>query len=151
MDITPDDLSSGDVIALLEEHLRDMYATSPPESVHALDIDALKSPAIRFYSGWIDGNLAGCLAIKHLDDQHAELKSMRTAQAYRNQGVAGSLLTHVLAHAKACGYCRVSLETGTQPYFYPAQRLYRRHGFEDCGPFGSYQPDPHSVFMTRRV
>ena len=87
IDIKIDDLSGGEVIVLLEEHLADMYATSPPESVHALDLDGLKSPEITFFSAWKDSQLLGCVAIKELDTQHAELKSMRTSQFARNLGL----------------------------------------------------------------
>ncbi len=148
MEIHLDDLSGGEVIALLHEHLADMYATSPPESVHALDVDALKASNIRFFSAWQDGELAGCVAIKALDSQLAELKSMRTATAFRGQGVGQALLQFVIDHAKAQGFSALNLETGTQDYFAPARNLYRKFGFTDCGPFGQYKPDPNSHFMT---
>ena len=148
MEIHLDDLSGGEVIALLHEHLADMYATSPPESVHALDVDALKASNICFFSAWQDGELAGCVAIKALDNQLAELKSMRTATAFRGKGVGQALLQFVIDHAKARGFSVLNLETGTQDYFAPARALYRKFGFNDCGPFGQYKPDPHSHFMT---
>ena len=146
-----DDLASGEVIALLEEHLRDMYATSPPESVHALDVDALKAPDITFFSAWIQGTLAGCVAIKQLNSTEAELKSMRTSQQHRKQGVAEQLLNHVFEHARQNGFTRISLETGTQDYFNPAHRLYKKHGFADTGPFSHYQESPDSRFMTKNI
>ncbi|GAD76729.1 hypothetical protein VAZ01S_050_00410 [Vibrio azureus NBRC 104587] len=136
---------------LLEEHLGDMYATSPPESVHALDVEALKSPAITFFSGWLDGELQGCLAIKELTAQHIELKSMRTANASRKSGVASKLLTHALNSAIEQGYQQVSLETGTQDFFLPARKLYEKFGFRYCDPFADYEMDPHSHFMTREL
>ena len=148
MEIHLDDLSGGEVIALLREHLADMYATSPPESVHALDVDALKASNICFFSAWQDGELAGCVAIKALDNQLAELKSMRTATAFRGKGVGQALLQFVIDHAKARGFSVLNLETGTQDYFAPARALYRKFGFNDCGPFGQYKPDPNSHFMT---
>lgn len=151
MEIIQDDLSSGEVIALLEEHLRDMYATSPPESVHALDIEALKAPDITFFSAWINGALAGCVALKTLTAIDAELKSMRTVKSFRGQGVASSLLLFALEHAKIKGYRSVSLETGTQDYFAAARQLYKKFHFEDCGPFSHYQLDPNSHFMTRAL
>jgi putative acetyltransferase len=133
---------------LLAEHLRDMYATSPPESVHALDLDALRQPAIHFWTLWDGTQLAGCGALKALDAQHAEIKSMRTAAAYRQRGVASRLLQHLLNEAQRCGYQRVSLETGSMAYFEPARQLYSKFGFTECGPFADYVLDPHSVFMT---
>jgi putative acetyltransferase len=148
MKIIVDDLSSGEVIKLLEEHLADMYATSPPENVHALDVDKLKSPDITFFSGWLDGNLQGCLAVKKLDSSHLELKSMRTSTSARKSGVATKLLQHALNFATEQGYQQVSLETGSQAFFEPARNLYEKFGFSYCGPFSVYIEDPHSRFMT---
>lgn len=148
MDIKIDDLSGGEVIELLEEHLADMYATSPPESVHALDIKDLKSPEITFFSAWKENQLLGCVAIKELDTQHAELKSMRTTQFARQSGVASKLLQHVLDTAAARQYQQISLETGSEDYFKPARNLYEKFGFDYCEPFADYELDPYSQFMT---
>ncbi len=149
-----DDLTDPRIAAFLQEHLADMHRISPPESVHALDLDGLRRPEIRFWSAWLDipdggGRLAGTVALKRLDAGHAELKSMRTAADLRGQGIAARMLAHALAEARAAGHARISLETGSQPFFAPARALYARHGFEDCAPFGSYGPDPASHFMTR--
>ena len=149
--IKVDDLSGGDVIALLEEHLADMFATSPPESVHALDVDALKADNITFFSAWDGADLAGCVAIKALTSKDCELKSMRTAHTFRGQGVASQLLLFALEHAKIKGFSSVSLETGTQDYFSAARQLYKKFQFEECGPFGNYTLDPNSHFMTRAL
>lgn len=151
MEIRIDDLQGGEVIQLLEEHLQDMYATSPAESVHALDVEALKAPEITFFSGWKHGELLGCVALKELDSEQVELKSMRTASDARNLGVASSLLQHVLTIASERGYRCVNLETGSQAFFMPAHRLYEKFGFSYCGPFGNYREDPNSKFMTRRL
>jgi len=151
MEIKVDDLSGGEVIKLLEEHLADMYATSPAESVHALDVEALKSPEITFFSGWFDNELQGCLAIKELSSEHIELKSMRTSGLSRKAGVASKLLTHALNAAIDKGYKKVSLETGTQDYFRPARNLYEKFGFTYCEPFSEYKEDPYSHFMTRAL
>ncbi len=151
MEIKVDDLSSGEVIKLLEEHLADMYATSPAESVHALDVEALKSSEITFFSGWSNGELQGCLAIKQLTPLHIELKSMRTSSSSRKSGVATKLLTHALNTALDNGYQKVSLETGTQQFFQPARNLYEKFGFTYCEPFADYEVDPHSHFMTREL
>tara|TARA_Y100001963_G_C6554420_1_gene341322 strand:+ start:56 stop:511 length:456 start_codon:yes stop_codon:yes gene_type:complete len=151
MKIIIDDLTGGEVLALLEEHLSDMYATSPPESVHALDVEALKASNITFFSGWKQQQLAGCVAIKTLDTHSVELKSMRTAKPFRRCGVASQLLLFALEHAKMKGFSSVSLETGTQDYFLAARTLYKKFGFVDCGPFGSYSIDPNSHFMTRAL
>lgn len=153
LDIRLDDLRDPRVAEFLQEHLADMRRVSPPESVHALDLDGLRQPGIRFWTGWTTqadhATLVATAALKRLDDGHAELKSMRTAAALRGQGIAARMLAHALAQARAQGYRRLSLETGSQDFFAPARALYARHGFEDCGPFGTYGPDPHSHFMTR--
>nr|WP_274616634.1 GNAT family N-acetyltransferase [Vibrio parahaemolyticus] len=133
---------------MLEEHLQDMYATSPPESVHALDVSKLKLPSITFWTGWDGEQLLGCVAMSQLEDGHAELKSMRTTPSARKQGVASRLLNHVIEQAKHQGIQRLSLETGSMAFFEPAHRLYEKHGFVYCEPFGDYQPDPNSRFMT---
>jgi putative acetyltransferase len=143
-----DDLHGPEIASLLDEHLRDMYATSPPESVHALDLAALRKPDIHFWTLWDDTQLAGCGALKALDKHHAEIKSMRTATRYRQRGVASRLLQHLLSEAQQCGYRRVSLETGSMAYFAPARQLYLKFGFSECGPFAGYVLDPNSVFMT---
>lgn len=148
-----DDLSDPRVVAFLHEHLVDMYAVSPPESVHALDVDRLRQPDIRFFTQWLgEGEgalLVGTGAIKRLDATHGELKSMRTRADVRRQGLGRRMLQHLLAEARNMGLRRVSLETGTEPYFAPASALYEAHGFADCQPFADYSLDPHSRYMTR--
>ena len=148
-----DDLSDPRIEAFMQEHLQDMYAVSPPESVHALDMDQLRQPDIAFWSAWLpdaEGDvLVGTGALKRLEGAHAELKSMRTSARHRGQGIARQLLNHLLQEARARGYARLSLETGTQPFFEPARQLYLRHGFVECGPFADYSLDPYSFFMTR--
>lgn len=152
MHIERDDLSRPAIHALLDEHLQSMRAWSPPESVHALDLDKLRQPDITFWSAWSDfgeaGVLLGCGALKELDATHGELKSMRTPQARRGQGAGRAILEHIISVATARGYQRLSLETGATAPFAPAQRLYESAGFTRCGPFGDYAEDPHSVFMT---
>jgi putative acetyltransferase len=146
-DIRLDDLRGPAIIALLQAHLRSMHLHSPPESVHALDLDALRQPDITFWSAWHREQLAGCGAIKQLDSAHGEIKSMRTAETFRRQGVAAALLQHILDQARKRAYKRVSLETGSMAAFAPARALYRRFGFNVCGPFANYSADPNSVFM----
>ncbi len=147
-----DDLSDRRIAALLEEHLADMRRVSPPESVHALDLAKLKRPEIRFWTAWdAAGELLGCGALKRLSGDHAEIKSMRTATAARGRGVARAVLNRLLDDARDQGVRRLSLETGTQPFFAPAHALYRSAGFEVCGPFEGYVEDPYSLFMTRSL
>ncbi|MCU0704765.1 MAG: GNAT family N-acetyltransferase [Fimbriiglobus sp.] len=146
--IRRDDLTGPEVRELLEEHLADMRAISPPESVHALDLTGLRKPEVTFWTVWEGGELLGCGALKELDPTHGEVKSMRTARRHRRKGVGRAVLEHIVAEAKARGYARLSLETGTQPPFAPAHRLYEGFGFADCGPFADYTPDPNSRFFT---
>ena len=148
MQVQVDDPARPDVYALLDEHLRNMHELSPPESVHALDVSRLKSADITFWSVRDGNQLLGCGALKQLTSAHAEIKSMRTPAALRRRGAGRAVLLHILAEAQRRGYGRLSLETGTQESFNAAHRLYESVGFERCGPFGDYQPDPHSVFMT---
>lgn len=144
-----DDPLRDDVRNLLEGHLVDMRATSPPESVHALDPTALVGPGLSFWTLRDEGVLLGCAALKEIDPEHAEIKSMRTTPAARRRGVASRLLDHVIVTASARGYTRISLETGTQDFFAPARALYQSRGFVECGPFASYVLDPHSAFFSR--
>ena len=143
-----DDLSRPQVHDLLREHLSNMHELSPPESVHALDLSKLRSPDITFWTVWDGPTLLGCGALKELDPEHGEVKSMRTPKAHRRRGAGRAILVRILEEARSRGYARLSLETGAHEDFLPAQRLYESFGFRYCGPFDSYAPDPHSVFMT---
>ena len=151
MVIKIDDLTGSEIYELLQEHLRSMALHSPPESIHALDIEALRRPEITFWTVWENGELLGCGALKELDSQHAEIKSMRTSAAHLRKGVARNLLNHILEEAKRRGYSRLSLETGSAAAFEPARRLYANFGFTYCDPFADYVEDPYSVFMTREL
>lgn len=148
MHIRSDDLSGPRVLALLEEHLADMRQLSPPQSVHALPMEALRQPGVTVWTAWSGDDLLGCAALKQLDATHGEVKSMRTAAAHRPKGVARALLAHIVAEGRRRGYARLSLETGSDAPFEPAQRLYARFGFAPCAPFAAYTDDPNSVFMT---
>jgi len=148
MKIEIDDLSRAAIHALLDEHLQNMRAQSPPESVHALDLDKLRQPDITFWSIWDGSLLLGCGALKELDRTHGEIKSMRTPSAQRRRGAARAMLAHLIAVARARGYRRLSLETGAMDAFKPARQLYASAGFTYCGPFGEYVDDPNSVFMS---
>ena len=149
--IVPDDLSGPEVAALLRLHLDEMFQWSPPESTHAMPIERLRQSDVTFYSAWHGDVLAGCGALKHLDDTHGELKSMRAAPEYRGKGVGKAILLHLLAEARVRGYARVSLETGRPEPFLPARRLYEAHGFVECPPFADYVLDDFSICMTRLV
>ncbi|WP_440875838.1 GNAT family N-acetyltransferase [Thalassotalea sp. PLHSN55] len=151
MDIKVGELDHPQVIDLLSQHHNDMLQHSPVESVHALNLHELKASNIRFYSLWFDDELAGCGALKILDNTHGEVKSMRTSTAHLRKGVAQQLLAHIISQSQHLGLKTLSLETGTQRVFIPAQQLYQQFGFENCAPFGDYQEDPYSRFMSKNL
>jgi putative acetyltransferase len=151
MEIRLGGLDRPEVMGLLREHLRTLAQHSPPESMHALDLESLRAPGITFWSAWGEGGLMGCGALKELDLRHGEIKSMRTADGHQRRGVAARLLAHIFEEARRRSYQRLSLETGSMAAFDPARRLYASHGFRECGPFAQYQPDPNSVFMTMEL
>lgn len=148
MEIKVDDLQGSEIQALLTEHLLSMKEQSPACSMHALDTDGLSQEDVTVWSLWEGAELAGCGALKHIDDQHGEIKSMRTVKKFLRRGVAAKILLHIIDEAKKIGCQRLSLETGSQPGFEPARQLYARFGFEYCGPFADYIEDPNSVYMT---
>ena len=148
MQIRIDDLRGPEIAELLATHVAFCRATSPPESTHVLDLDALRSPEIMFWSAWDGAGLLGCAALKELDPTHGEVKSMHTAPRHRGRGVGLGLLEHIVGEARSRDYRRLSLETGSMAAFASARSLYARFGFVVCPPFGDYRLDPNSVFMT---
>jgi putative acetyltransferase len=148
MRIVVDDLRGPEIATLLEAHTAELRSISPPESKHALDLDGLRTPDTTMWTVWAGDVLIGCAALKDLGDGHGELKSMRVVREYTGRGIASMLLRHIIGEARARGFQRISLETGAMAFFEPAHRLYRKHGFAPCGPFGAYVEDPNSVFMT---
>lgn len=151
MDIKIDDLTGTEISELVGEHLQSMALHSPPESRHALNLDGLQKQEITFWSAWERGELVGCGALKELDGQHGEIKSMRTSSSHLRKGVSKRLLQHIIEEAKQRGYLRLSLETGSMDAFDPAKRLYASFGFQYCKPFSDYIEDPNSVFMTKEL
>ena len=151
MHIKVDDLSGAAIQELLREHLRSMHQHSPPESVHALDLDLLRRPEITFWTAWEGDQLLGCGALKELDSRHAEIKSMRTSTAHLRMGVAKRILSHIIEVAGHRCYTRLSLETGSHAPFEPARNLYASFGFAYCEPFANYVEDTYSAFMTRAI
>lgn len=147
--IIEDDLGGAEIASLLRLHLDEMHQWSPPESVHAMPIERLRQPDVTFYSAWDGERLAACGAIKHLSDDHGELKSMRAHPDYRGKGAGRAMLDHLMAEARRRGYARVSLETGRPEPFLPARRLYESEGFAQCPPFADYTEDSFSICMTR--
>lgn len=138
-----------DLTLLMERHTADMHAQTPPESIHMMDAGALAVPDVAFYVMREDGRAIGMGAFKRLDAGHAEIKSMHVLHEVRGRGLSKAMLVHLEAEALAAGIARLSLETGAEPIFVPARELYLRAGYTECPPFGSYVPDPHSVFMTK--
>jgi len=149
--IVVDDLTGPEIAAFLDEHVREMLSISPPESKHALDLEALRTPGITFWSVRDGSAVVGCGALKRLDTGHGEVKSMRTAVARKRSGIASMMLEHIIAEARRMGFTRLSLETGSAEFFAPARGLYEKFGFGYCEPFAGYRPDPLSVFLTRTL
>ena len=151
LEIREDDLTGELIAGFLQDHLDRMYEITPPESVHALDLERLRAPGITFWSAWAGGELLGCGALRDLDPRSGEVKSMRTAPEHRGKGVGSRILEHLIAVGQARDYERLLLETGAMPEFAPARALYRRYGFELRGPFADYREDPNSVYMEKRL
>jgi putative acetyltransferase len=151
IDVRQDDLSSAEVQSLIEEHLSGMHSYSPPGHVHALPIENLRAPGVTFWTAWLDGALCGCGALKELDPRTGEIKSMRTRPAFLRRGVGQAVLDEIVRTAQQRGYARLLLETGTGQAFEPAHALYRRNGFESCGPFGEYAATDFNVFMAKSL
>jgi putative acetyltransferase len=148
MHIRVDDLRGAEIAGLLAAHVAFCKATSPPESTHVLDLEALRAPGVTFWSAWDGPDLLGCAALRQLDRTHGEVKSMHTAARHRGRGVGSGLIRHLVDEARSRGYRRLSLETGSMAPFAPARALYARVGFVICAPFADYRLDPNSVFMT---
>jgi putative acetyltransferase len=148
MRIMQGDFSDQRVLDLLHVHLTSARAETAPGSAHALDITALQSPDISFWTIWDDQVLLGFGGLKRLSAHHGEIKSMHIAQAARRRGAGSAMLRHIIAAARALGMSRLSLETGSWEYFRPARELYKQYGFAECAPFADYKLDPNSVFMS---
>ena len=146
-----DDLSGAPSRELIARHLAGMHANSPPESVHAFDVDRLRQPGVTFWSAWVGDEIAGCGGLKTLDADRGELKSMRVADRFLGKGIGRAILEHLTAEARSRGLKTLWIETGSAPAFLPALKLYESAGFRRCGPFGDYREDPFSIFMTRQI
>lgn len=151
LDIRPADLDDSRVQEMLMHHARMGRAHTEPGSSHALDLAGLRAPGLSVWTIWAGEVLLGTVALRRHSAGEGEIKAMHVAQAARRAGVGRAMLLHVLAAARAAGLERLSLETGSWPYFAPARALYAAHGFRECPPFGDYRPDPNSVFMTRAL
>ena len=151
MIIKNDNLKSEATIDFLEQHITEMKSVSPPESKHALDLEGLRKREVRFWTIWDNNDLVGCGALLKLNETQGEIKSMRSKPSSRGKGVASLMLQHILDEAVKRGLNRVSLETGSMPFFKPAHRLYIKFGFTECEPFADYKNDPNSVFMSKCI
>jgi putative acetyltransferase len=151
MKIIEGGLDDARVQALLAHHLASARAETAPGSAHALDLSGLKSPGVHFWSAWDGEHLVAIGALKRLTESHGEIKSMHTEQSRRRTGAGSAMLRHIMESARQMGLRRLSLETGSWPYFVPARAFYQRHGFVECPPFGGYRADPNSVFMTQEL
>jgi putative acetyltransferase len=149
--INQDDPRNEDVVSLLQRHLDFARSVTPPEDVHALDLDGLSGPDITFVSLRDGERLLGIGAIKQLDPIHVELKSIHTAQEARGKGVGRAIVEHLIGLARERGAGRVSLETGSMDEFAPSRSLYSRVGFVECGPFAEYVPSRNSTYMTMEL
>jgi len=150
-EIATEDPRAGDVRRLLKAHLAFARGQTPPEDAHAMDVGELLDPSVTFFTLRQGGALLAVGALKRLDAEHAEVKSMHTAPAARGRGVGRRMLEHLIAVARAEGYRRLSLETGSMAAFAPARGLYAGAGFEPCEPFGQYRLSPNSTYMTLRI
>jgi putative acetyltransferase len=149
--VVVDDLSSAASQALIAEHLAGMQQFSPPGSVHALDLQRLRTPDVTFWTAWIGDELCGCGALKALDATSGEVKSMRTRSAHLKRGVGQAVLSEIMRTATARGYSRLFLETGTGAAFDAAHALYRKNGFVPCGAFGDYAATDFNCFMAKAL
>jgi putative acetyltransferase len=149
--IVIEDPRTDDIRELLEVHLAFCNLHSPPEDVHAMDVEGLTGPEITFLTFRVNGELLAVGALKLLDAHHAELKSMHTVSSARGRGIARKMVDHLVAIACDHGVRRVSIETGSMDAFAPARALYANAGFTECGPFGDYVPSKNSTFMTRSL
>lgn len=151
MEIRRGDLDDARILSLLRYHFDKCHEVTPPGSAHVFDVSKLKSADVDFFAAWEGETLLGVGAVKYIAPKHGEVKSMHTAEAARRKGVGRAILDHIVTMAKAKGVERLSLETGSFWYFEPAVAMYRAAGFEACEPFGSYKPDPNSLFLTRVI
>ena len=149
--IIEDDLSGEQVIALLAFHLAEMHALSPPCKVHAMPVERLREPDVTFYSAWDGDRLAAVGALREIDAERGELKSMRATPEYRGKGAGEAILVHLVGEARRRGYTWLGLETGRPEAYRPAQNLYRKHGFTDCADFGDYVGDEFSMCLSRAL
>jgi len=140
-----------EVHELLTKHFIELRSVSPEDSCHVLDIAGLKDPTIKFWSLWDENNLIGSGALKFLDKEHGEFKSIRVSDKFRNQGNGYKVINHLINEAKKLNIKRLSLETGAGDFFLAARKLFKKCGFNTCKPFSSYKSNINSVYMTMLI
>ena len=133
---------------LLKKHFIELRSVSPEGSAHVLDIDGLKDPSIKFWSLWEDGSLIGCGALKFLEKEHGEFKSIRVADEFRKKGIGERIINHLIFEAKKLKISKLSIETGAGEFFLPARNLFSKFGFKKCPPFAHYKEDPNSCYYS---
>jgi len=133
---------------LLIKHFKELKSVSPEGSAHVLDISGLKDPSIKFWSIWEENTLIGCGALKFLDENHGEFKSIRVIDDFRKKGYGFKIINHLIEEAKKLNVKRLSLETGSGNFFLPARKLFQKVGFEKCSPFAHYKEDTNSCYMS---
>ena len=146
-----DNFDNPEVNELLTKHFVELRAASPEGSAHVLDIPGLKIPSIKFWSLWNEDKLIGCGALKFLDNEHGEFKSIRVHDNYRNQGQGINVINHLMSEAKKLKIKRLSIETGAGDFFIPARKLFKKAGFIECEPFAHYKEDINSVYLTMLI
>ena len=136
---------------LLTKHFIELRSVSPPGSTHVLDIPGLKDPTIRFWSLWDGENIVGCGALKLLEKDHGEFKSIRVANKFRKNGMGEKIISHLIDQAKQIGIKKISIETGSGEFFIPARKLFKKFGFKECKPFAHYKEDPNSCYYSLNI
>ena len=140
-----------EVNELLTKHFIELRAASPEGSAHVLDIPGLKVSSIKFWSLWDGEKLIGCGALKFLDKEHGEFKSIRIHDNFRKQGQGINVINHLINEAKKLNIKKISIETGAGDFFIPARKLFKRTGFSECEPFAHYKVDINSVYLTKKI
>ncbi len=133
---------------LLKKHFIELRSVSPAGSTHVLDIDGLKDPSIKFWSLWENNKLIGCGALKFLEKDHGEFKSIRVADEFRKKGIGERIINHLIKEAKKLEISKLSIETGAGEFFAPARKLFNKFGFKKSEPFAHYKVDPNSCYFT---
>ena len=139
---------NSEVNELLNKHFIELRSVSPKGSAHVLDIEGLKDKSIKFWSLWDNNELIGCGALKFLEKNHGEFKSIRVADKFRRSGIGEKIIEHLIEEAKKLEISKLSIETGAGDFFIPARKLFSKFGFKKCIPFAHYKEDPNSCYFT---